>query len=721
MKNLRLIYIFIIVLLLNEIETIYCQDIFSIIQTGKLDDLNSYIKTGGDVNTKDTNGRTLLIWAAMVRDADFVKLLIDSKADVNLTQNGLSALMAATAAEKLQNVNLLIDAHANINTQNSQGYTALIIASSIGNAELVSLLLSAGADPSLKDNEGNTALHYANSNKYDSVASMLTAKKYVTNENGKPNQLNQCFKSQEWAVTVHSVTNEGSSISCLDSLTGMVYWYTVNDEFFSLIRVKISLMHLDGKPIGSEFLNINPKIEDTEGGEYYVKGARTSNSEFYNKAWKGQQSFMLPIQFETNYEYIFSVPVGTKVSEFIWPDIAPITFPAIQVYSKTSTDKITKALIADRIHYDNGKYVTYLYDKGMYVTFFYDNGKYVGEIDINNNRRQGKGIYTWTNGKYSGDEYIGDFRYGLKHGHGTYTSANGNRYIGKWENNNYNGFGTYTWAGGNEYKGEWADGLKCGQGTFSWTNGDTYNGEWKNDMKNGQGTYTWADGAIYTGEWENNIKHGKGTLTWANGDKYVGEWEEDEMHTGSMFNKEGTKTSTYSKGIKHLIGNWEHKTKDGKGTYIWANGDKYTGGYKGNEKNGYGEKTWACGNKYEGQWENDIRNGQGTFFWTNGDTYSGNWKNDMKNGQGTYTWADGAKYKGEWENNMKHGKGTLTWANDDKYIGEWKNDMKNGQGTYTWADGEKYIGEWKNNTMHNGIKYNKEGEEIASYFRGEIQ
>ncbi len=698
MKNLLFINIFIIVLFLNKIETIYCQDIFSIIQTGTLDDLNSYIKNSGDVNAKDKNGCTLLIWAAMVRDADFVKLLIDSEADVNLTQNGFSALMAATAAEKLQNVNLLIDAHADVNVQNNQGYTALIIASSIGNAELVNLLLSAGADPSSKDNEGNTALHYAKSNKYDSVTSMLTAKKHVTNENGKPNQLNQCFKSQEWAVTVHSVTNEGSSISCLDSLTGRVYWYIVNDEFFSLIRVKISLVHLDGKPIGSEFLNVNPKIEDTEGGEYFVKGARTSNSEFYNKAWKGQQSFMLPIQFETNYEYVFSVPVGTKVSEFIWPDIAPITFPAIQAYSKTSTDKITKALITDRIHYDNGKYVTYPYDKGMYITFFYDNGKYVGEIDINNNRRHGKGIYTWTNGKYSGDEYIGEFVYGLKHGQGTYTSANGDRYTGEWENDNYNVFGTYTWSGGNEYKGEWADGLKCGQGikkwtngdtytgewknnirngqgTFSWTNGDTFSGEWKNDMKNGLGTYTWADGAIYTGEWENNMKHGKGTLTWANGDKYVGEWKEDEMHTGSMYNKEGTKTSTYSKGIKHLIGKWEHQTKDGKGTYLWDNGDKYTGGYKGNEKSGYGEKTWACGNKYAGQWENDIRHGHGTFFWTNGDTYSG----------------------------------------------EWKNDMKNGQGTYIWSNGDKYIGEWKNNIMHNGIKYNKEGEEIASYSNGEMQ
>ena len=37
------------------------------------------------------------------------------------------------------------------------------------------------------------------------------------------------------------------------------------------------------------------------------------------------------------------------------------------------------------------------------------------------------------------------------------------------------------------------------------------------------------------------------------------------------------------------------KKKNGQGTYIWANGDKFTGGWKKDEREGKGTKTWANG------------------------------------------------------------------------------------------------------------------------------
>ena len=68
--------------------------------------------------------------------------------------------------------------------------------------------------------------------------------------------------------------------------------------------------------------------------------------------------------------------------------------------------------------------------------------------------------------------------------------------------------------------------------------------------------------------------HGKGTYTWANGDKYDGQWKDDKMH--------------------------------GEGTETFAGGDKYVGQYKDGKKHGFGKYTYANGTVgHDGEWEND--------------------------------------------------------------------------------------------------------------------
>ena len=54
--------------------------------------------------------------------------------------------------------------------------------------------------------------------------------------------------------------------------------------------------------------------------------------------------------------------------------------------------------------------------------------------------------------------------------------------------------------------------------------------------------------------------------------------------------------------------------------------------------------------EYTGERNSDGRpHGQGTEIKANGDTYTGEWKGNNYNGQGTKTWADGATYIGEWK------------------------------------------------------------------------
>ena len=40
----------------------------------------------------------------------------------------------------------------------------------------------------------------------------------------------------------------------------------------------------------------------------------------------------------------------------------------------------------------------------------------------------------------------------------------------------------------------------------------------------------------------------------------------------------------------------------GTGTFTWADGRKYTGGYEDDKKHGYGEFYWPDGRSYKGKW-----------------------------------------------------------------------------------------------------------------------
>ncbi len=41
----------------------------------------------------------------------------------------------------------------------------------------------------------------------------------------------------------------------------------------------------------------------------------------------------------------------------------------------------------------------------------------------------------------------------------------------------------------------------------------------------------------------------------------------------------------------------------------------------------------------------DKMNGKGTYYYANGNKYTGDWVNDMRTGQGVFTWANGNRYE----------------------------------------------------------------------------
>lgn len=59
----------------------------------------------------------------------------------------------------------------------------------------------------------------------------------------------------------------------------------------------------------------------------------------------------------------------------------------------------------------------------------------------------------------------------------------------------------------------------------------------------------------------------------------------------------------------------------------------YTGTWKNGKRNGVGTYVWEDGQKYIGEWKNDVRHGKGTVFFANGESLSGVWENGKLNGE----------------------------------------------------------------------------------------
>jgi len=144
---------------------------------------------GVNVNTKDEDKKTALMWAVDNNFIELSKFLIENRADVNgKNKNGQTAFVMAKRRGNQQMVDMLkrhgatipspismsavrnnnieavrkaIEQGADVNEKNKNGQTALIIAASKNLLEMAELLIEQGADINIKDNLGFTALMFA--------------------------------------------------------------------------------------------------------------------------------------------------------------------------------------------------------------------------------------------------------------------------------------------------------------------------------------------------------------------------------------------------------------------------------------------------------------------------------------------------------------------------------------------------------------------------------
>ncbi|KAL2816572.1 hypothetical protein BDW59DRAFT_177316 [Aspergillus cavernicola] len=122
---------------------------------GHNDILKTLLDRGADIEAKTLQGSTALYYAAQSGHIQTCQLLLDNSATPTTShKDGLTALHAA----------LLLDAGADIEASDEDGYTPLDYAAWEGRHEAVKFLLDCGADHTASANDGFTPLHSAAEN-----------------------------------------------------------------------------------------------------------------------------------------------------------------------------------------------------------------------------------------------------------------------------------------------------------------------------------------------------------------------------------------------------------------------------------------------------------------------------------------------------------------------------------------------------------------------------
>lgn len=139
--------------------------------------VDRYLGEGADVNCRDKNGLTPLIWAAIQGHEEVVSLLLDRGGDLEAkNHNGDTTLMWASIMGHREVVECMLDrgAKADIGEPNS-GVTALMAAAAKGHSDVAQVLLEKGAAINARDRNGNTALTHASIKGCGEVVDLLLA------------------------------------------------------------------------------------------------------------------------------------------------------------------------------------------------------------------------------------------------------------------------------------------------------------------------------------------------------------------------------------------------------------------------------------------------------------------------------------------------------------------------------------------------------------------
>lgn len=130
---------------------------------------------GANVDAREPDGSTLLLWATYQADHDMVRALLRAGADPSVTNNyGSTPLAEAVKLADLELVRMLLDAGAHPDSPNLDNQTALMLAAHLGKLDIATLLIERGASVNAVETfRGQNALMWAAAENHPDVVELL--------------------------------------------------------------------------------------------------------------------------------------------------------------------------------------------------------------------------------------------------------------------------------------------------------------------------------------------------------------------------------------------------------------------------------------------------------------------------------------------------------------------------------------------------------------------
>jgi len=133
-------------------------------RNGNVELLEYLLRTRPNILIKNRYGETSIMLAALQGHLDCVKRLVKAGADINPDGEGWTPLSYAAFADQTGIVAYLIEQGALVNKRAPNSMTPLMLAARNGHTRLVQLLLDSHADPALTTTDGKTAAGIASEN-----------------------------------------------------------------------------------------------------------------------------------------------------------------------------------------------------------------------------------------------------------------------------------------------------------------------------------------------------------------------------------------------------------------------------------------------------------------------------------------------------------------------------------------------------------------------------
>jgi hypothetical protein len=153
--------------------------------------------------------------------------------------------------------------------------------------------------------------------------------------------------------------------------------------------------------------------------------------------------------------------------------------------------------------------------------------------------------------------------------------------------------------------------------------------------------------------------------------------------------------------------------RDGKGVFLYADGEVFIGDFRANKRNGYGVFLVPTGYGFEGHFKDDKPNGAGRELFPDGSSLIGTFADGLPTGLCVLsTPRNGSIFVGMYSDaGERHGPGTILYDNGDVVQGVWQHGRREGVFKTYYSDRQRlYATQWRADTADTNSRYIGEGD-----------